>query len=342
MSFTRIFDCRLPIADFFRRPLRVMDRLAHLLSAEPTWRLPILGFCFLFAFALNTAKGEGNLLDAISDIGAEIGKQTGNLTPEQAESIKKAGKAINKTFESITPEQEYYIGRTVGAVIINKYRVYDNEAANHYLNVLGQTLAQFSDRPETFGGYHFLLMDSNEINAFSAPGGLIFISRGMLNCCQNEDALAAVLAHEIGHVQKQHGLQAIKKSRLNSAFTILAAESAKQFGGKDLKDLTTAFEGSINDITSTMMNSGYARSCEKEADKSAVEIMKRAGYNPNGLTAMLMEMKKRLKPDGLDFAKTHPSPDSRIADLTQWIGAYQPVTMPVKRQARFEGASGQN
>ncbi|MDO9542571.1 MAG: M48 family metalloprotease, partial [Kiritimatiellia bacterium] len=134
----------------------------------------------------------------------------------------------------------------------------------------------------------------------------------------------------------QHGLQAIKKSRLNSAFTILAAESAKQFGGKDLKDLTTAFEGSINDITATMMNSGYARSCEREADKSAVEIMKRAGYDPNGLTAMLMEMQKRLKPGGIDFAKTHPSPDSRIADITQWIGTYRPVATPGKRQARFE------
>jgi len=298
----------------------------------------ILGICFLLA--LETATPQ--ILDALSDIGAEIGKQTGALTPEQAGSIKKAGSAIGKTFESITPEQEYYIGRTVGAVIINKYRAYDNEAANHYLNLLGQSLAQFSDRPETFGGYHFLLMDSNEINAFSAPGGLIFISRGMLSCCKNEDALAAVLAHEIGHVEHQHGLQAIKKSRLNSAFTILATESAKQFGGQDLKDLTTAFEGSINDITATMMNSGYARSCEKEADKSAVEIMKRSGYDPNGLTAMLMEMKKRLKPDGLDFAKTHPSPDSRIADITQWIGPYQQVTMPINRQVRFERDAGKN
>lgn len=328
MSFRRIFDFRFSILDC--RPAGNAMRVAI------AGRLPILGFCFLFAF--ETAKSQ--ILDTLSDIGAEIAKQSGVITSNEAASIKKAGKAVNKTFESITSEQEYYIGRTVGAVIINKYRAYDNEAANHYLNVLGQTLAQFSDRPETFGGYHFLLMDSNEINAFSAPGGLVFISRGMLNCCPNEDALAAVLAHEIGHVEHQHGLQAIKKSRLNSAFTILATESAKQFGGQDLKDLTTAFEGSINDITSTMMNSGYARSCEREADKSAVEIMKRAGYNPNGLTAMLMEMKKRLKPDGLDFAKTHPSPDSRIADITQWIGPYQPAATPAKRQARFIRETG--
>ncbi len=76
--------------------------------------------------------------------------------------------------------------------------------------MLGQSLVIFSDRPETFGGYHFLLLDSNEINAFAAPGGLILVTRGMLQCCANEDELAAVLAHEIAHVEKKHGLTAIK------------------------------------------------------------------------------------------------------------------------------------
>jgi len=294
----------------------------------------------IFFFAAVTCRAQ--LLDALSDIGAEIGKQTGAISDKEAASIKKAGKALGKTFESITPEQEYYIGRTVGAVIVNKYRPYDNEAENHYLNALGQTLAQFSDKPETFGGYHFLMMDSNEINAFSAPGGLIFISRGMVNCCKNEDALAAVLAHEIGHVEHQHGLQAIKNSRLTTAFTVLATEGAKNFGGSDMAQLTEAFEGSINDITSTMMNSGYSRGCEREADKSAVEIMRNAGYDPNGLVAMLLEMKKQLKPGGLDFAKTHPSPDSRIEDISQWTGNYEPVKMPIKRQARFLKETGRN
>lgn len=314
MSFKRIFHFRLLTADF---------------------RFAILGI-----FLLASVTAESQLLDKISELGAEIARQSGAITSNEAESIKRAGKALNKTFESITPEQEYYIGRTVGAVIANKYRPYNNATENHYLNELGQTLAQFSDRPETFGGYHFLILESNEINAFSAPGGLIFISRGMLNCCKNEDALAAVLAHEIGHVQHQHGLQAIKKSRLNKAFTVLAAESAKQFGGKDLKELTAVFEGSINDITSTLMNSGYSRSCEREADKSAVEILRQAGYDPNGLAAMLLEMKKQLKPGGFDFAKTHPAPDSRIADITRLIGNYEQVKMPVKRQARFLRETG--
>ena len=102
---------------------------------------------------------------------------------------------------------------------------------------LGQSLAQFSERPETFGGYHFLALDSAEINAFAAPGGLILVTRGLLDCCQTEDELAAVLAHEIGHVEKQHGLRAIRTGRLNSALTILAVEAGKNLAGEQLAEV---------------------------------------------------------------------------------------------------------
>lgn len=279
-------------------------------------------------------------MDTLSEVGAGVAVSTGVATPQQGESIKKAGSAVGKTFESITPQQEYYIGRTVGAMVLNQYKPLNNEKANKYLNVLGQTLAQFSDKPETFGGYRFLVMETEEVNAFSAPGGLIFISRGMIGCCKSEDALAAVLAHEIGHVELQHGLQAIKKSRITSALTILGAESAKSLGGQEVAQLTEAFEGSITDITATMMNSGYSRGFEREADRAAVTILQRAGYDPNGLAAMLIEMKKHLKPGGLDFAKTHPSPDSRLGDIAKWIGPAQPVNAPAIRTTRFQAAVG--
>ncbi len=273
-------------------------------------------------------------LDTLSTVGSALGQGTGVLTSQQAESVKKAGAALAKTFEAMTPEQEYYIGRSVAAVILNQYRPLNNAGANHYLNLLGQTLAEFSDKPETFGGYHFMILETEEVNAFAAPGGLIFISRGMLRCCQNEDAVAAVLAHEIGHVQQQHGLQAIKKSRLTSALTILAAESARSFGGEELAQLTEAFEGSINDVTATMMNSGYARSFERQADQVAVVILQRAGYNPAALVAMLQEMQKHLKPGGRDFAQTHPAPAARIADIQKMLGGALASTAP-DRQARF-------
>ncbi|MBW2412775.1 MAG: M48 family metalloprotease [Deltaproteobacteria bacterium] len=251
------------------------------------------------------------------------------------DSVVKSYQAVSKSFEDITPEQEYYIGRTVGARILQKYKPYDNPAANRYINTLGQTLAQASDFPETYGGYHFLIQDSDDINAFAAPGGFIFVTRGILRCCEHEDAVAAVLAHEIGHVQSRHGLQAIKKSRVTDAVTILAIEGTKTFGGEDLANLTQTFEDSISDITSTLVVNGYSRAFEYQADSGAVNILYRVGYSPSGLVDMLRVMDKRLKPGGNDFVKTHPSPEKRISEIETFL-SYSEVKSPLPRQARFK------
>ncbi|MFH1039202.1 MAG: M48 family metalloprotease [PVC group bacterium] len=296
---------------------------------------PASTFGLLAVLVCLAAIGGCKTLESMGELGGQVGKATGVMTDEQAESLGRASKAVAKTFADITPEQEYYIGRAVAATVLHAYPPYDDKEAIRYLNLLGQTLAAASDKPETFAGYHFLILDSDQINAFAAPGGFIFISRGMIRLCRNEDDLAAVLAHEVGHVQNQHGLKAIKSGRLTSALTILAAEGAKSFGGKELAELTEAFEGSISDITSTMMNSGYARSAEREADESAIVIVKRVGYNPNGLVEMLREMKKQLKPGGLDFAKTHPDPNDRIKDVEAIIDTYTVVAVPAPRQERF-------
>ncbi len=255
-------------------------------------------------------------------------------------AIAKETLVVTNSFEDITPEQEYYIGRTVGAMILQKYEPYNNPKADRYINVMGQMLAQASDCPETYGGYHFLIQDSDEINAFAAPGGFIFLTRGMLRCCPQEDAVAAVLAHEIGHVQYKHGLRSIKQSRVTSALTALAIKGAKNYGDEDLAELTKTFEGSISDITKTLIVNGYSRSFENQADLAAISILQRTGYNPNGLVTMLNQMKTRLKPGRQDFAATHPSPDSRLAEIQQYIGKYSAVKSPQARQTRFKASLG--
>jgi len=295
-----------------------------------------LGIMLTLPFFLSGCK----TMEAMTDLGTSIGKSVGMISDSQADSISKSSKAVTRSFEDFTPEQEYYIGRTVGAIIINKYKPYQNKKANEYINLLGHTLAEASDMPETFNGYHFLILDSNEINAFATPGGLIFITRGMLSCCQDEDAVAAVLAHEIGHVQFKHGLQAIKKSRITSALFIIGTEGIKTFGQEDLANLTATFEDSISDITSTLVNNGYSRNFERQSDIAAVTILKRVGYDPNGLVNMLKVMGNKLKPGSPDFAKTHPSPASRIADIQKHVGKYAKVQEPKVRQQRFLAALG--
>lgn len=255
-----------------------------------------------------------------------------------ADSIQKSATAIQKASEDFTPEQEYYIGRTVGAVVLSKYRAYDNQAATKYVNTVGQTLAQASDLPETFNGYHLLLLDSQDINAFATPSGLIFVTRGMLRCCGSEDELAAILAHEIGHVQLRHGMQSIEKGRVTEALTVIGLEATKTFGPSEVASLTRTFEGSINDITTTMISNGYSRSFEAEADQAAVTILGRVGYDPGGLVRMLERMDTQLKPGGIDFAKTHPSPRSRIDGLAGTLPAGGKATPAPSQQKRYSAA----
>ncbi|MBN1670997.1 MAG: M48 family metalloprotease [Kiritimatiellae bacterium] len=278
------------------------------------------------------------------EVVSQTAAAAGVITPEQAAGLEKSGQALASAFKQITPEQEYYIGRSIGATIVSRYKPCENEAANAYLNLLGQTLAMASDNPETFGGYHFLALDSDEVNAFAAPGGLIFVSRGMLRCCTSEDAVAAVLAHEIGHVQHRHGLQSISKGRWTSAgFTLLAEagkEAARQYSPQEVSQLADTFENSLGDITKTLTDSGYARKFETQADATAVEIMQRVGYDPNALIGMLAEMKKHLKPGGADFAKTHPDPDDRIERVKKLIRTEPAAGGNPARQARFEQALG--
>lgn len=279
-------------------------------------------------------------MDKMTASVTSVAAGTGLISQDHAQSITRTTTAVSKTMEDITPSQEYYIGRTVAATILNKYKAFDKEKATDYLNLLGQSIALASDRPETYGGYHFLILDSDEINALAAPGGLIFITRGMLRCCKNEDAVAAVLAHEVGHVQLKHGLQAIEKGRLNSALAIVGTEAVKNLAGQEIAELTKAFEGAINDITTTMLNNGYARKQEFQADAAAVKILKTIGYDPHALITMLTEMDQRLQPGGLDFAKTHPKPQDRIKELNNIIGEGQGSSSNSARDKRFKAVLG--
>ena len=277
----------------------------------------------------------------IAEVSTKIACKSGVITADQAKSLTRSVKAVDKAQQKLTDKQEYYVGRAVIANILQNYKPLDNDKANQYLNILGQSLAIFSDLPETFGGYHFLLLDSDEVNAFAAPGGLILITRAMVQCCSSEDELAAVLAHEICHVAFKHGVRAIKQGRLTEALTVLAAESAKQMGNAKLAELTGQFEASVGDVVKTLTARGYSRELEYDADAGAVKLLQSAGYEQTAIIAMLENMDKRLaKSHGLGFAKTHPSPAKRIESLRS-IGLQGEPAVNAQRTRRFYNAMSQ-
>ncbi len=239
---------------------------------------------------------------------------------------------IQQSQDDFTPENEYYLGRAVTATVFTKYQPYDNTRANNYLNLLGTSLAYGSRLPETYNGYHFQILDSDDINAYGAPGGFVVVTKGLLRCAKSEDELAAILAHEIGHVSLKHGMQAVEQSKQSAALAKLGASMVNT----NIKEVVGLFGGSVEDMMNTAFVGGYSRDQESQADHEAVAILKRSGYDPMALVRVLEVMKTKLKPGGLDFAKTHPEPDERIADVKQFMGSYEaPPAPPAARVTRF-------
>ncbi len=253
-------------------------------------------------------------------------------------SAGKVAEAHQKANEDFTPEQAYYIGRAVGAELLTEFKLYDNEAATRYVNELGQTLGQFAQCPqEPYKGYRFILLDSDAINAFAAPGSFIFLTRGMLRVCDTEEELAAILAHEIAHIEHDHAVKAIKQSRGADFWKTLGTEIAKNAADRDQTQLTDTFSGMAGDAFKTLSVTGYSRESEQDADRSAVALLKRAGYPPSALVSMLQKMESKLRPGGLDFVKTHPRPVDRITTVQPLVGSAKPAAVE-SRQARFTKA----
>jgi predicted Zn-dependent protease len=254
----------------------------------------------------------------VSKVGTGVLEKEGYINKEQKESIDKVAAAVEHSFQDLTEEQEYYLGRSVAAKILASYQVYQNDALTDYINRAGHAVAYASDRPEIYGGYHFLVLDSEEINAFACPGGFIFITRGLLSTCQNEDALAGVLAHEVGHVSAKHGLKAIKKARLMDAFDVLLTETSKHYDQEQLNKLTTAFDGALGDIVDQLMINGYSRQQEYEADRLGLQYAHAAGYCTSCMELTLRNMATSSQKDtGLGFFKTHPAPQDRLEKVEQ-------------------------
>jgi predicted Zn-dependent protease len=290
-------------------------------------------------FVITSCASAAPYLGSVAQIGAAIGQATGLISDSTADAIVKSGVAFGAAFEDITPEQEYYIGRAVAANVLSTYRLQPTTSAmTAYMNKVANTLIINSPRPEIFNGYHVAILDSDEINAFATPGGHIFITRGLINCATSEDTLAAVIAHEIAHVQLQHGLKAIKNSRFTQALLITGTSAASAAGNTTVSQLADTFGDSVNEIVSTMVSSGYSRTQELDADSYAMVLMSLAGYEPSSMIDMLqvLERNQSSRPGG--FNNTHPTPTQRISNARNTVGNYDVPDTRSYRQPRYAAA----
>jgi beta-barrel assembly-enhancing protease len=257
-------------------------------------------------------------------------------------NIGNIGQVAQETFSAakpLTDEEEYYVGRAVAARILSTYPLLENRRLTEYVNSVGETVALHSDRPVTYGGYHFAILNSGEITAFSCPGGIVFITKGMINAVRNEDELAAVLAHEVAHVNHRDGVSAIQKARLTQVATLIGAQAAQRYTPGQLSQLVGAFEGSIDDVFKTLVVNGYGRSQEFHADESALSYLSRTGYNPSALKDFLERLVSRGQSSSGGIMKTHPGTADRIERVKREM---PPVNMEATafqiRVKRFQDA----
>lgn len=245
----------------------------------------------------------------------------------------KIATAVRKSAEEISESEEYYIGRSVAAQLLGRYKPLNDPGLNAYVQKVAQAVAMSSDRPATFKGYHAQVLDAGEVNAFAAPGGFIFVTKGMLDLVKSEDELACVLAHEVAHVSKKHGLKTIQTSRLTSAFTLLGGEVAKSYTPQQLSQLTDVFQGAVDDVVKNLVVKGYSRDKEYEADRFAEQYARAAGYDPRALKAFLERM-AQASSEGGGLFKTHPSPSKRVSELPD-MSANAAYRRSAQRDKRF-------
>jgi predicted Zn-dependent protease len=249
---------------------------------------------------------------------------TAAITRTAAASYNPPGSPTAVALNEIFPIDEYAVGRDVAASILTNYKLWnDSPRLTRYLNLICAALVINSPRPVLFKGYHVAIIDTPEINAFATPGGHILLSRGLISAAPTEDALAAVIAHEIAHIQLRHSLRAIQTNR-------------------DAADWIAQFTNSGAATIASAINNGFSQTQEYDADIAALALLTATGYNPQGLIVMLQEL-QRIQP-GIrgGFNSTHPSPTSRLVNAQIAVARYsQPGTERIAaRQNRFNTTKG--
>ncbi len=212
---------------------------------------------------------------------------------------------------------EVAFGRAIAARILGKYKPYDNPALIKYVSLVASVIARNTNRPEL--EFHVMVLNTNEVNAYAAPGGYIFITKGALRLMQDESELAGVLAHEIAHVTEKHVVNEFKiKGVDDSAVT----ELARLVGGSS-ESARAAFAQAVDKGLDLIFKSGYKRADEMQADKTAVAITALSGYEPAGLARYLdriSTLKEKVRDTTLDKSDhSHPSFSDRIAQINEAI-----------------------
>jgi predicted Zn-dependent protease len=282
---------------------------------------------------------------------ADKAKDKGDKVKSGVDTAGKVIAYIDDLGSELSDENEYWLGRSVATNLLDQwdydyrdkdaFRAQRLEGVTAYVNKVGLAVAiaamqnrKDGDRPSPWNGWHFIVLDSEDINAFAAPGGFVLVTVGAIRAATSEDDLACVLAHEIAHIVRGHAVKAIEKSR----WADVSKDVIQTTGVLDAAQLEQA-TGLLEACIDSMINNykaGFSVESEEEADKRGLEIAQKAGYDPAGMVRFLGTLKAKGKggAGGSGF-NTYPGVDERLKKLGKVKAG---PAAPAKRKERFLAA----
>jgi len=220
---------------------------------------------------------------------------------------------LTQSNETIDEAREIEIGRQLAAVLLGSKPLYPDMALQRYVNQLGRWISLQSTRPDL--AWTFAVLDDGGYNAFAAPGGYIFVTKGLIDRVADESELAGILAHEISHVVQRHHLQAMRKTARAGALTqVIGSQLNNNLGG--------ALSSQLLSLGRNLYAKGLDQEDEFEADRLGVALAARAGFDPYGLVAVLQQL-RTATPDNPVFTlslSTHPAPQARLDQVELAMG----------------------
>jgi predicted Zn-dependent protease len=225
---------------------------------------------------------------------------------------------------------EVRFGEDVAARILGREKLSADTQLQRYVSLLGTALALHADRPEL--NFYFAVLDDDAVNAYSAPGGFVFVTQGAVRAARDEAELAAILAHEIAHVSRRHivhelNIRGAEQSDL-SALT--------RFLGASADTARVALGQAVDKALEVLFDTGYNVQQELEADSNASLLLAETGYDPTALQRFLARVEP-AKGRNADL-KTHPGAQQRDAALRQLLAEEKLSALPINstQQTRFE------
>ena len=217
--------------------------------------------------------------------------------------VKEIGKSDLDLSYEVSIEQEEKLGNLFKDIIWDQYPTIKDNAADTALQQITDRLVRALD--STAYRYQFTIIKSDDVNAFTIPGGNIFIFSGLMEMAETPEEVAAVLAHEIGHAEKRHVV-----SKLLKELSITAIVSILSGGDPSM----------LTNILKEIIGNSFDREQEEEADKFALQLLEKAGIHPKSLAVFFERMnKENLDYDkNLEILMTHPHNDKRIEQARKY------------------------